>query len=115
MYTEAEYVVVLEARIKYAKDNIEKFKASFAKNPYSALDGMDGIYDMIAQYDIDVRIAEAILKHNRKLTDIHKYATEQVMKGAYYCPMSTSQTSNLMARFTTKSWARIVEEIESAF
>ena len=114
MYTEVEYVDELDHRIKYAKDNIEKFKVSFSKNPYSAMDGMDAMFDLIAQYSVDVMIANAIANHGRKVTDIHKYATEQVLKGSYYCPISTSQTSNLMARFTTKAWVRVVEEIKES-
>lgn len=111
MYTEAEYVEILDYRIKYAKDNIEKFKVAFSKSPYSTLDGMDVMFELIAQCEVDAKIGDAIAKHNRKVSDILKYAIEQLCKGAYYCPMSTSQTSNLMARFTTKSWAKVVEEL----
>jgi hypothetical protein len=114
MFTELEYVATLDFRIKYAQENIEKFQKEFAKNPYSSIDGMDEMFDLIAQHNVDTMIRTAIVKNSRKVTDIHKYAIEQVLKGAYYCPMSTSQTSNLMARFTTKAWARITEEIKGS-
>ena len=111
MAGEIEYAGKLTERVGYADKEMAKFRKKFAKTPAFALEGCDSLFELVIQRQVDIQVRTALTKHKRTIPDVVKYATEQVQKGAFYCTMSTSQTSNLSARMRTKAWATILEDI----
>ncbi len=111
MADEIEYAGKLTERIDYANKEMAKFRKKFAKTPAFALEGCDGLFELVSQRSVDIQVRTALTKHKRKIANIKVYAAEQVQKGAFYCSMSTSQTSNLFARMRTKAWATILEDL----